>query len=278
MIISLLKLARLYYSLPLACGIVVILSYLTANNLGGIVDKTIFAVSGLFCVIAGGYVLNDVCDIETDRINNPEKTLPAGKVRARTAVIFAGVLFAVGLVFAALCTGKFFAGVLVIVLALIFYDLYSKRLGVFKNVVVALLTISLYPLAFTITAPTESARLSVLFIHPVWFFLTTIAYQMLKDITDAEGDEAVSKGQISYRRKKSFLTAARCLTVLAGLILLVPSILGCCKEIYLGAAIMGVMLAVVSAGQRPRKAIFFIYAQVLVITLGSFVDLMVLGP
>lgn len=39
-----------------------------------------------FLICAGGYALNDICDIETDRVNKPWRPLPSGKIGWRGSV------------------------------------------------------------------------------------------------------------------------------------------------------------------------------------------------
>ena len=78
MIVSLLRLMRIYYSLPFAAGFVVIVAYMKGGDLNPIYQKTVIALGALFCIIAAGYVLNDVCDITADKINCPRRPLAAG--------------------------------------------------------------------------------------------------------------------------------------------------------------------------------------------------------
>jgi len=125
MILALLKLMRVYYSLPLAGGFIVILSYLTGGKISPIFDKTIFSFISLFSIISAGYVLNDVCDIDIDKINCPSRVLAAGKLQRKTAIIGVTILLVVGLAFTALCNLPFLLVILAITGLLIFYDLFS---------------------------------------------------------------------------------------------------------------------------------------------------------
>ena len=139
--------------------------------------------------------------------------------------------------------------------------------------------ISLYPLAFTLTDPIQTARLKVLFIHPVWLFLTSVGYEMLKDIRDFKGDRKINSPAIAdYSPKKSFLYISRIIIVTASLITLLPFVLGYCKEIYLLASIGAIILAILATRKKPTTAIRYIYAQIFLITAGSVVDLLVFGP
>lgn len=63
-------------------------------------------VAGI-CFYAGGVVLNDVCDVELDRRERPERPLPAGAITVRAAANLAKVFLAVGS--AAACGAAFAA-------------------------------------------------------------------------------------------------------------------------------------------------------------------------
>ncbi|AQT67793.1 (S)-2,3-di-O-geranylgeranylglyceryl phosphate synthase [Anaerohalosphaera lusitana] len=278
MIISLLRLTRLYYSLPLAGGFIVILSYLTAGNLSPAMNEIIPAFFSVLTIISAGYVLNDVCDVHIDRINCPRRTLPSRRLEPKPALIFSIMLFITGLSLAAFCGIAFFLTSAIVTVLLICYDLVSKRIGVFKDLFVAALMTSLYPLAFALLEPVDTPRLSVLYIHPAWLFFSSLGYEMLKDIRDAAGDSRNSPQPVYYSIRKSFAIASRLSIITASLITLLPFILGLCHEVYLVSSLTAVVLATLAAFSRPTVAIRYVYAEVALITAGSLVDLLVFGP
>jgi geranylgeranylglycerol-phosphate geranylgeranyltransferase len=279
MIMALIRLTRPYYSLPLSCGLIVISSYVVGGDLSVIGFKLVYAFLSLFFILSAGYILNDVCDVVVDAINSPNRMLPKGQVTRKTALILSVVLFVIGIILASFCGWRFFIILSLVILGLIIYDLYSKKMGIFKDVLVAVLTTSLYPLSFALTDPALTPRLKVLFIHPVWLFLTTVGYEMLKDIRDTKGDSIIADTQLSiFRKKPIFLISARLIILIASLLTLLPYFLGYCKLVYLVSSIVAIGLAGLSWKQPPEKAIRFIYAEVFIITTGSLVDLLVYGP
>ena len=279
MIISLLKLMRLYYSLPFAAGFLVILSYLTGGNIQFIWDRALTAFGSLFFIISAGYVFNDICDVAVDAVNAPKRVLPAGKITKKMALIWSVLLLVAGLIFALFCRLPFFLGISIIAILLFIYDLYSKRICLWKDFLVAVLMTSLYPLAFTVTSPIQSPRFSVLFIHPVWLFLTAFGYEMLKDIRDAKGDAGIEGSRIAaFSRRPWFLLMARICLITASAVTLLPWLFGYCREIYLVVSIIAIALAGLSVCLKPDKAIRCIYVQVFLITAGSMADLWVYGP
>ena len=278
MITALIRLTRPYYTLPLSCGLIVIASYVVGGDLSIVGFKLVYAFLSLFFILSAGYILNDVCDVVVDAINSPNRMLPQGLVTRKTALIYSVVLFVFGIILASFCGYRFFILLSLVTLGLIIYDLYSKKMGIFKDVLVAVLTTSLYPLSFALTDPALTPRLKVLFIHPIWLFLTTVGYEMLKDIRDTKGDSAIADTQLSvYRNTPVFLLSARLILFVASLLTLLPYALGYCKSIYLVSSLVAIVLAGLSCRQPHEKAIRFIYAEVFLITVGSLVDLLVYG-
>ena len=279
MITALIRLMRLYYSLPLSAGLIVILAYITGGNLDSIDSSVTMAFAALCCVISGGYVLNDVCDIAVDAINTPQRMLPRRMVPRKIALAFSIILFVIGITLASLCGLRYMMMLALVAAGLVFYDIFGKRLGIFKDVLVAALTTSLYPLAFTLAQPLQSPALRSLYIFPAWLFLTAMGYEMLKDIQDFKGDSAATDDR--FQRgcdKPKFLFTARTIIFIASLLTILPFALGYCRWIYLASSIIAITLASLSLKYPPQKAIPFIYAEVFLITAGSLVDLLVFAP
>ena len=197
MIIALTRLMRLYYSLPLSLGMVVIVAYIVGGNLVSVGFSLVVAFLALCCSISASYVLNDVCDVSIDAINFPNRMMPAGRVSRRVALMWSVSLFVAGLILAIFCGVQFLLVLSMVVVGLILYDIYSKRIGLFKDVLVSVLVTSLYPLAFTLAKPIETSVLKSLYIFPVWLFLSALSYEMLKDIRDIKGDSQANQKSLS---------------------------------------------------------------------------------
>ncbi len=269
---------RLYYSLPFAAGFAIIVFYLTGGNVHSILGKMFLSCFALLGVISAGYVLNDVCDVNIDRINCPNRPLAAGKLWTKTALIWSIVLLAAGVSAGAFCGFSFFISIVAVASLLVFYDVYSKKIGIFKDVLAAVLMTSLYPLAFMLTEPVQTPRLNVFLIHPVWLFLSSMGYEMLKDIRDIKGDMKINGHRSNYGRDKRFLIMPRILILAGSAVIPLPFILGYCGQIYLIASIGAVILAVCAAFNKPAFAIRYVYAEVFLVTAGSLADLLVFGP
>jgi geranylgeranylglycerol-phosphate geranylgeranyltransferase len=272
MTLGLIRLMRPYYALPLSCGFIVILLYLRGGTLEGIQNIALWSVAALACLISGADVLNDIFDIEVDRINSPRRPLPSGHVTLSTAIALAVVLFVSSLACAAMCGGSFLLGITIVAAILITYDICGKRMGLVRNFLVAAAAVSLYPLAFALADPVQTPRLNVLYIHPAWFFLTALGYEMLKDIRDRSGDALISRRKYAF--DKWFHVLARMVLITASLIALLPFLLGYCGIVYLTAAIISLVLYILACRLAPVPAIRLIYAAVALITLGSLLDIL----
>jgi 4-hydroxybenzoate polyprenyltransferase len=87
---------------------------------------------------AGGVVMNDVFDLELDKIERPERALPSGRLSMNTAIGGGILLFAIGigLAFANSLFSGFLATILVAFILL--YDAFAKNYLVFGPLIMGL--------------------------------------------------------------------------------------------------------------------------------------------
>lgn len=146
----------------------------------------LLAAASTALVTAGGNVLNDLEDIEGDRVNHPDRPLVTGEVSVQTARIIAVGLFAGGIeaalpvIFVAPLVGVILAFALAGMLA---YEFRLKAAGLGGNLVIAALTglVFLYG---------GAAAGNVLLLAPfaAMAFLATASREVIKDMEDVEGD------------------------------------------------------------------------------------------
>ena len=88
------------------------------------------AVASVF-LYAGGVVLNDVFDVEIDKIERPERPIPSALIKLNAAAFFGALLLVLGVAMAFLVTplSGFVAAVLA--LAIVLYDAYAKKYAFF---------------------------------------------------------------------------------------------------------------------------------------------------
>ncbi len=138
-------------------------------------------------VAAGGYVINDIFDIETDHINRPEKLILSKHISPKSAKIFYVILTSLGII-SGFLTG-IGMGILCLVLAILLYfyssDLKGEMLqgnlliSLMAGMVVYVASRGVFNVQNTYFAEYASVA-----------FLITMARELIKDIEDLEGDKA----------------------------------------------------------------------------------------
>ena len=275
--ISLLRLCRLYYAVPMSLILTLTIWYALGDGIRDRWAATARATIALALVIAGGYALNDVCDHRADGANAPHRPIPAGRVRRRSASVWSLGLLGGGLALGWSCRWQFSLTLACVVGAVVIYDLSSKRLGLGKQLLVAALMTSLYPLAFAQAGIPAGSRAATLYVFPVWVFLTSFGYETLKDLRDIRGDQlAVPRQSWVQRRPRFALAVARTAIVLGAVALLGPALVGC-GWVYLAIIPAAVALGVWSAFLPQPQARIAIYGQFLVVGVAAAADIMVLG-
>ena len=169
---------------PLNCAITLLSVFV-----GGWIGKSIhFSIeligAGIvgFLVCAFGNIVNDMFDIEIDRINNPQRPLASGQARQNIALLMALIFLGVSLVTAFFLGLLPFIVVITAILFLFFYSAYLKK-TLAGNLIVALtagLSFILGGLVGKNTACLIPFVFSI-FIH--------VPREIVKDIMDMKGDK-----------------------------------------------------------------------------------------
>lgn len=165
---------------------------------------------------AGGNIINDFFDVEIDKINKPKRPIPSGLISRKLALYLYTFTTSLGVILSN------FLGLLPFLISLsssILIFLYSfrlKRIPLFGNFIVALLT----GLAF-IFAGSIAKNIKEAIIPMVFALLINFAREIIKDIEDIEGDMKVGLNTFPIKAgiKKSVMLSSLTLAIL---ILLTP--------------------------------------------------------
>jgi 4-hydroxybenzoate polyprenyltransferase len=273
--IDLLRLCRLYYALPMAFAYGLTVVYARGGSMEGEWMGTLLSAMALALVIAAGYVFNDVRDAAIDRINAPQRPVAAGRISARVASVWAAVLLAVGLVLGAFAAPAFLAVLAIVAAGLALYDLKSKRLGIGKPLLVAVLLASIYPLALAQAGGATGPRAWTLAVFPAWLFLTSFGYEVLKDIRDIPGDRMITGWETRVQRSPRRWRLIANVAIVSGAVLLVGPLLLGCGRVYAMIALLAVAVGVLAVRMSPRTAIACLYAECCLVGLAATADLWV---
>ncbi len=144
-----------------------------------------------FLIAVGGYAINDVFDIEIDKINAPHRPLPSGLMTIGQAKGFSIVLFMIGVVTPLLnIYENFFINLQASFIALVggvllyLYAIYFKRSGFTGNIMIGLLTAIPFIYGGFLTRSFETMIFPALF-----SFLLIVGREVIKDIEDVHGDQ-----------------------------------------------------------------------------------------
>lgn len=143
----------------------------------------IFASLGGALIGSGGMVINDILDIEIDRINKPERPLPSGSIARYDALMFYAILTGFGLIMSAYTTRAAFIIAFFAVPMIVLYSKVLKGTPLLGNITVGALT----GLAFIFGGATVgNIRQSIM---PALFaFLINVGREIVKDMEDVDGD------------------------------------------------------------------------------------------
>lgn len=154
------------------------------------------------CLAAAGNIINDIHDIEIDRINKPEKVIVGKAISEKTAynLFFALNIIGVSIGFylaMAINKGPFFSIFAIISILLYIYSSFLKQMLLVGNLVVSVLVaftillVGLFELLPAITKMNQSTQFTffkILFDYSVFAFMINFLREIVKDIEDVDGD------------------------------------------------------------------------------------------
>ncbi len=187
-------------------------------------------------IMAAGNVFNDLCDVESDRINHPNRPLVVGavsRIGAWAIVIIGGLA---GLILAWMVSPAVFWVALFVVILLAGYSLYLKSIPVWGNLSVALMAGLTFPfggIALGTVRGTEYPALFGLLFH--------FAREVVKDLEDREGDALMGFNTIAVRFGVAFPRLLICLALgLLIIVTIIPFVTGTYGVVYFLVALLGV--------------------------------------
>ena len=149
-------------------------------------SEAVFGFLTAFLLLAGTMVFNDIKDVEVDRVNSPDRPIPAGKVTIRQAYGLSIIFSALALVSSLVLGILTFLTALVALALMAYYNTRGKRTGLLGNAVVS----------FNVALPFFFGGLAVNSLRPLLFiffllaFLANTAREVAKGITDVAGDSS----------------------------------------------------------------------------------------
>jgi 4-hydroxybenzoate polyprenyltransferase len=159
-------------------------------------------VFSTICIAAGGNIINDIYDIDTDGINKPDKIIVGKSISEKTAFNLFIILNVLGVglgFFVSYAVGKSeLFSLFVIISALLYvYASYLKQMFLVGNIIVSALValsiiiVGIFELIPAITPENQGIQLAffrILLDYALFAFIINLIREIVKDIEDFEGD------------------------------------------------------------------------------------------
>lgn len=189
-----------------------------------------------FFISSYSMVINDIYDIDIDKINRPDRPLPSGRVTLNEAKLFSVFLLFIGISLSIISIIRYDSSILIFFITIFFsfiswlYSYSLKKRGLIGNFIVAIsMTIPFIFGGIIINGFTNVLLLSFSTIA----FLSGLGREIVKTICDVKGDKSKHVNTISITLGVS--NAAKLggfLILCAVLVSIIPFVLGSVDPIY----------------------------------------------
>jgi len=185
-----------------------------------------------FFVCAYSMSLNDVYDLEVDRVNRPDRLIPSGRISVRQASTLSLTMLVVGLA-CALISFVPLAVVMAVAYAFLswLYNAKAKRTGLPGNLIVA--SSVAIPFIYGGAVSGGSIGGSLLLMMALTAFFSGVGREVVKSMADVEGDAKREINSIARTRGLGFASRVGALFfLLAVLTSWVPLVTGLANQVY----------------------------------------------
>lgn len=178
-------------------------------------------VIATLCIAAAGNIINDIYDLEIDKINKPNKVLINKKISERTANRLFIVLNVIGVAIGFYLSNSIgksgFAALFIVFSALLYlYASYLKGMLLIGNLLISflvamsLIIVALFDLLPAITAQNQTVQSAVFKIvlhYSLFAFLINLIREIVKDLQDINGDKngGMNTLAIALGRKRTIM-------------------------------------------------------------------------
>lgn len=183
-------LASLIIIRPLNCLMAMAGVYLGAHLtwLSPVYYPVVVSMVAVFFICASGNIFNDLADIDSDRINHPNRVLVKGRLSKQYVIRFGIILNLIGLILSAF-VNLFVLGLAVVATVLLFwYNLGAKKIVLLGNLIIAVLAGLLFITGGMAVDWKLTLHLPGPLIGGVLAFFFHLVREIVKDCQDIEGD------------------------------------------------------------------------------------------
>nr|WP_238566706.1 geranylgeranylglycerol-phosphate geranylgeranyltransferase [Nonlabens ulvanivorans] len=160
---------------------------------------------------AGGNVINDIQDVEIDKVNKPEKVLVGKVISENNAFTIYGVLTIIAVIAGFVLSNSLDKPIMATVFVFIAFVLYIyattlKSILLIGNLLISLLVglvimitgiFELYPVITPVNQSAQQVMLKILFDFATGAFLINLAREWVKDCEDINGDHSGGRNTLA---------------------------------------------------------------------------------
>lgn len=192
--------------------IIGILNTMSGISIEKLIINLVIGVLTYFFIAGSGMVINDIYDIDIDKINRPERPIPRGAITLTQAKYYFGTILLVGIILSIIHSIIINLGFLNVIIATFFgfigwvYAKWGKKSGFFGNILVSVS----FSIGLVYGAVLNSFEIP-LYIY--YFFLTCffllLSREVIKGCEDIEGDQKLGVKTLAIKigaRKSTYIS------------------------------------------------------------------------
>ncbi|NTV05057.1 MAG: UbiA family prenyltransferase [Chlorobiaceae bacterium] len=219
------------FELPFTAGVCVIFGELLALGRLPSTREMVLGFLSVFCISAAALILNDYFDVESDKINSPQRPLPSGLVTGRDVIVLFVVVTIIGFVTACMISMEAFIVVFLVWIAGSLYNWRLKKSGFIGNLIVCVSVGMTFILGgITVNKPFEI----IVWFFFLWVMLIDLGEEIAADAMDIEGDrKAGSRSLALVLGPQTALKISGAIFLLVVAASFIPFLLGWLELLYL---------------------------------------------
>ncbi|MCE5250249.1 UbiA family prenyltransferase [bacterium] len=270
------------FELPFSAGVCVIMGQLLALGHFAPVFETINGFLSIFCISASILVLNDYFDVETDKINAPDRPIPSNTVTLSEALLLSISLLIIGLILSYLINVIALSCTFFISIIGFLYNRKFKKSGLPGNFMVSF--------SVGMTFIYGGISVDLFFNKIVWFFgiiaaLIDLGEEIAADSMDMRGDILIESNSLAIKYgKPTAIKISSYIFFFVILLTIIPFILNWFPTLYLvpiiimdSAIAYSTFRLLLSKNEEGRKYIRWLYlgatSGLLIFILMRFIDI-----
>lgn len=207
-----------------------------------------------FLMAGAGIIVNDIFDLEADKVNAPYRPLPSGRLSLRVAKLEASLLFLAGLMLAALANIYAFALAALNLVLEVLYATKLKRVALVGNLLDSWFVASAFIFGALVVSPLSEVQILNPAILATLAFLANVGREIYGDLEDVEGDRAAGIETLPIRiGDKQAENLARTFIIVAVILSPLPWIFRTLSWYYLPIVLVADVLFLYSLTQDPAS-------------------------